>query len=296
MPEISAERWMALEGEARRALAAHPVTQPLADARFTVEAGGLSNHAWRVDGAEASCFVRLSPPDSARLGVDRRSECRLLARVAEAGLAPTVVRCDPERRLLVTRHLTGGALGHEAIHERALIESVAAALRTLHALSVPAEVQSVDFAAQAISLERQCASWRPSDEVLRIKADFAFRVLARSGRRPTLCHNDLHHLNLVRAEGRLWLVDWEYGGVGDPIYDFASFLCQHDCSAQEREWLSAAYGSTAFAAGQLEAACWAFDYVQWLWYRAYPGSGPADPLYTARAEALERRLHAGAPA
>jgi hypothetical protein len=42
----------------------------------------------------------------------------------------------------------------------------------------------------------------------------------------------------------------------------------------------------------LRAACWAFDYVQWLWYRAWPAGEGADPVYADRAVALERRLRA----
>ena len=116
---------------------------------------------------------------------------------------------------------------------------------------------------------------------------------ARAGRRDTLCHNDLHHLNLVEGAGRLWLVDWEYGGTGDPAFDFASFLCQHDCAAGELDLLRQAYGEHAApGVDELRAACWVFDYVQWLWYRAWPGGEGADPVYAARADAIERRLRA----
>ena len=115
--------------------------------------------------------------------------------------------------------------------------------------------------------------------------------LARSRRNDTLCHNDLHHLNLVEGVERLWLVDWEYGGAGDPAFDFASFLCQHDCGPRDRSLLLDTYGTEAAPhLDALRAACWAFDYVQWLWYRAWPAGEGADPVYAERAGSLERRL------
>lgn len=36
-----------------------------------------------------------------------------------------------------------------------------------------------------------------------------------------LCHNDPFHLNFL-DDGFLWLIDWEYTGMGDPMYDLAS--------------------------------------------------------------------------
>ena len=179
---------------------------------------------------------------------------------------------------------------HEAITPRNLVR-VGAALRVLHAKPVPAGMRRVDFAAQASQLEAQCAGESAADESLRDRSRATFTELARSLRHDALCHNDLHHRNLIEGDGRLWLVDWEYGGAGDPVFDFASFLSQHDCGPRERELLVDAYGAQAAPElDALRAACWAFDYVQWLWYRAWLAGEGADPVYAERAGALELRL------
>jgi thiamine kinase-like enzyme len=295
MPETAANPYAAAarEREVRAALRTAAPTAAIADARLTVQDGGLSNHAWIAESDGTKYFVRLSPRDAARLGVDRESECALLRVVAQVGLAPDVIRCDPSQRLLVTRHVAGHALARgEAIEPRNL-DRVGAALRKLHGLPVPAGMRRVDFAAQAAHLEGQCTGPLAVGAGLGDRARDAFAYLARVSDRDTLCHNDLHHLNLVEGADRLWLVDWEYGGAGDPAFDFASFLCQHDCGPQEMVLLREAYGvNAAPGAVRLRVACWAFDYVQWLWYRAWPAGEGADPVYAARADALERRLRA----
>jgi aminoglycoside phosphotransferase (APT) family kinase protein len=204
-----------------------------------------------------------------------------------------VIRCDPAQRLLVTRHVAGHALARGEAIRPGHLDRVGAALRKLHALPVPAGMRRVDFAMQATHLEGQSAGGSAAGADFRARAGEILAELARAGRRDTLCHNDLHHLNLIAGDERLWLVDWEYGGAGDPAFDFASFLCQHDCGPREMARLRAAYGTdVAPGTEQLQAACWAFDYVQWLWYRAWPAGEGADPLYAARAGALERRLRA----
>jgi thiamine kinase-like enzyme len=40
--------------------------------------------------------------------------------------------------------------------------------------------------------------------------------------RPLLCHNDVMPANLIDDGARLWLVDWEYGGMGHPLFDLAN--------------------------------------------------------------------------
>jgi thiamine kinase-like enzyme len=111
-----------------------------------------------------------------------------------------------------------------------------------------------------------------------------------------LCHNDLHHLNILDDGDRLWLVDWEYGGCGDPLLDLASFLCQVESTHDERRALLEAYGGGAgISYRHVEAACTAFDYVQWLWYRLRGAIDPGEAAeHSSLAEVISQRLLSGA--
>jgi thiamine kinase len=308
------------ETAARAALAAQASTRALAGASFAPVRGGLSNHAWKVEEGGRDWFVRLGGPESATLGVDRESECALLALVGAAGLAPPLVACDPSNGLLVSEFIAGGPWSCEDVREARNIERIAERLRVLHGLEPSSGIRRVDFEAQARALETQLgvlvAAEGPARDArdgaarttgttfvdgtaIRLAADSAFGVLAARRARPVLCHNDLHHLNLLDDGRRLWLVDWEYGGVGDPLFDLASFACQHEFGTRERAALIAAYGAGPGSAGEiqataLDAACTAFDYVQWLWYSIWAARHPdAGREYALRAEALEARLAAG---
>ena len=37
------------------------------------------------------------------------------------------------------------------------------------------------------------------------------------------CHNDTYYNNFLLSDGKLWLIDWEYSGNHDPIWDLAYF-------------------------------------------------------------------------
>jgi thiamine kinase len=279
----------------REALRRLPNTRALADGRLTSIVGGLSNFAWRLDHAGSAWFLRQAHADAERLGVNRASECRLLDIVAQAGLAPEMLACDPATGLLVTRFVEGGAWQvTDATDERNLLR-LARLLESLHELPVPAGVHEVSFARQARELS---AGEDSKDEVASTLAVCARRAFARIEARPshlTLCHNDLHHLNILDDGERLWLVDWEYGGRGDPLFDVAGFLALHGLDARSSTIFVDAYARLrAHDLAVLDEARWAFDYVQWLWYRRRYAGLPV-PADDPTGRLAQRLLHCDNP-
>jgi thiamine kinase len=250
----------------RAALASDPATAALASARLEPVPGGLSNLAWQgVTGDGESYFVRLARSHGEMLGADHRNECRVLHLTSSALLSPVVVRCDPGRQLLVTRWVQSPEPG-KLVRRTEEIDAVARALARLHRLPVPAGLRAVDFEMQARQLQSVL-----EENPLAATAAQVFDTLRGGAQRAVLCHNDLNPLNLLfERGGRLWLVDWEYAGLGDRAIDLASFASQHRLDARRRRVLLDAYvaaGGTV-EGRRFEWALWAFDYVQWLWYRA----------------------------
>jgi thiamine kinase-like enzyme len=47
-----------------------------------------------------------------------------------------------------------------------------------------------------------------------------------------LCHNDPYHLNFL-DDGSLWLIDWEYAGMGDAMYDLAGIAYRLDSEGRD---------------------------------------------------------------
>jgi thiamine kinase len=277
------------ERELRATLRACAATRPLADGRVTRIEGGLSNRAWRLDAHGDRWFARLGHPQAARLGVDRSSECALLRAVAAAGLAPGVHACDPAAGLLVTRFIDGRTWDATDARSLESIRRVAGCLRRLHELPVPDGVHEVDYACQAERLASDQPAHDATGAALARRAAEAFARIGDGGYATTLCHNDLHHLNLLDDGDRLWMVDWEYGGRGHPLFDLASFLALHDLGPDPTRAFLDAYGRLPHSdRGHLDDARWLFDYVQWLWYRSrFPDPVGDEAWY---AERLAQRL------
>jgi thiamine kinase-like enzyme len=292
VPEsFDAEAWLADEAALRDLLRGCDATRALADGRLTPVTGGLSNRAWRLDAQDGAWFVRRAHPDAARLGVDRRSECIVLHTVAAAGLAPPILACDPGAGLLVTRFVAGQAWQAADVAHWSRLHRVADCLRRLHQLAVPAGAQDVSYERQAGLLAQSLPGADPDLERLQALAGSVFARLRDRQVTTALCHHDLHHRNMLDDRGRLWLVDWEYGGSGDPLFDVAGFLAMHQLGPGPTATFVTSYGRMPPADRlRLDDARWVFDYVQWLWYRLRFPDLAADPAGAA-ARLAKRLLH-----
>jgi thiamine kinase len=229
---------------------------------------GLTNRSWLVRTNTDRLVVRISDTSAKHLQIDRSSEAAVLQVAAKAEIGPQVLLCDPARGILVTRYL-GETWTEQDAQCEDNIDRLAGALRRLHALDVPAAVRKVDLASTVHgylrTLEHRGVQSALTLPALRECADkSALQLRKRST--PRLCHNDIHHLNVIGGE-TLRLIDWEYAGVGEPLFDLAAVCVYHRYSRQQRERLLAAYGaaSDAISWQRLELACWLFDYIRDLW-------------------------------
>ena len=67
------------------------------------------------------------------------------------------------------------------------------------------------------------------------------------------CHNDLLAANFIRGAQRLWIVDWEYAGMGDPAFDLANFAVNNGLDADGDRALLEAYGGADGGAAHADA-------------------------------------------
>ena len=59
-----------------------------------------------------------------------------------------------------------------------------------------------------------------------------------------LCHNDSYYLNVLDDGETLWVIDWEYAGMGDPMYDLAANAFELPATGKDT-LLQAYFGETS---------------------------------------------------
>jgi thiamine kinase len=229
---------------------------------------GLTNESWLVRTARDAVVVRVSNTAEQELQIDRRSEAAILAAVAAADLGAPVLLCDPARHVLVTRYL-GKPWSFDDALELANIERLALTMQRLHALTPPGGARTVDLSETVEGYLRTLDEHGTQNplgaQALRIRARGAAELLS-AGSVACLCHNDAHHLNIV-DDGEVRLIDWEYAGVGERLFDLASACVYHGYDEAQRQRLLSAYLAARDGAieGRLDTACWLFEYVRDLW-------------------------------
>jgi thiamine kinase len=219
---------------------------------------------------DASYAVRVPGTAARDFEIDRRSECAALAAVASADLGPNVIACDPDSGLLVTRWIDGETWTAQRAREPDAIQSIAAALRRLHALSTADAIRSL---APRPLLEqywrivaRRAAPWH--SRLASLHERIAALTLEAPAEPEVLCHSDLHHRNLIEDGDGLRLLDWEYAGMSERAYDLASFAQSNDLTHAEQEQLLDAYGATDTIRGRFGRQCVLFDWLCVLWLAA----------------------------
>jgi thiamine kinase-like enzyme len=55
------------------------------------------------------------------------------------------------------------------------------------------------------------------------------------------CHNDPWPANLLDADGRIYLIDWEYSGMNDPMWDLADLSVEAGFGPEQDHAMMEAY-------------------------------------------------------
>lgn len=193
--------------------------QPRLPAPPTVERelhGGLSNHSFVVKAGADQFVVRLDGIEPRRHGLSRQAEWHALRAAGEAGIAPLPRYFNPQLGAIVVDFVPGDS--------RQVISSVelAGLLCSIHGLA-PGHYK-VDLADRVRRYQQRLArdARRGLPATYEARLDDLLSALEEQDTTPrTMTHNDLLPANLVRSQGQLIALDWEYCGLGSPWFDLA---------------------------------------------------------------------------
>ena len=256
--------------------------------------GGTVNTTYRVDTGAGRFVVRLHDPAGQALGADHEREAQLHATAASAGLAPALIHVDAGHRFMIMEYVSGPIWTSQDFARPERVTQLGAALHALHAV-VPPTVAPFDVPEVLRRHYERLAEAAPEERAwfaqLMERSELALSGCA-SGQRPkALVHNDLYHSNLIGTD-RLYLLDWEYAAVADPLLDLACVLAYYPQAAdQAQTLLDASRLAGAASVEMLRQATWLVTLVSYFWYRsrrlARPAATPAD---LAAEQGLLKRL------
>jgi thiamine kinase len=236
--------------------------------------GGSVNEVFRVDSRLGRFVVRLNGPAWSRPGVDRGRELALHRAAAAAGIAPAIIAADPEAEgLLIMQYQDGHVWREQDFDDVAALWRLGERLQLLHALAVP-DIEPFDPWSVAQGYLRLIAVAPAAAPLARLERCCA--GLSRESLGACIAHGDLAQNNLLQGS-RLWLLDWEYAQLSDPLMDVACVLAYYPVAVRHLAELAAAAGLGAQAVGEeLALRISIYQGLSWLWHLARGEEAPRD--------------------
>lgn len=182
--------------------------------------GGLTNRVYRL----GDKCLRV-PGKGTEEYINRAHEAVAAAEAAKAGVSPEVLHFDASTGLMVTRFVAGAETMSPALFKTRPGSPARAgqAFRKLHdsgaVFPFRFELFSMIDSYLEVLSTRDVALPAGYHDVVR-EADQSVRAALAAHTLPlAACHCDPLCENFLDTGGRMWIVDWEYAGMNDPMWD-----------------------------------------------------------------------------
>jgi thiamine kinase-like enzyme len=209
--------------------------------------GGLTNRVYRI----GDLCLRL-PGAGTEEYIDRRNEAVAAREAADAGVSPEVLHADPVTGVMITRFIDGHTMSPDDFRSRK--GSPARAGEVLARLHRSGAVFPFRFELFAMIEDylrilsmKDVALPEGYHDVVR-EAEAIKQVLAKHPAPLAPCHCDPLCENFLDTGHRMWIVDWEYSGMNDPMWDLGDLSVEGSFdTAQDEAMLTAYFGHEAHA-------------------------------------------------
>ena len=211
-----------------------PMWKDVADLKVSPLRGGMTNQNYRVDVGKESYALRVSGDKTDLLGINREYEYRTQTIAGELGIAPEVIAFIEPEGYLVTRFIEGRPIPAEELKQPENLARVASVLNEIHAMPNIPGVFSPFLVVRdytKIATEQNVTFPEKFDWLISQMND-AEAALMNTSFIPRPCHNDLLNGNFLLGN-KLYVLDWEYAGMGDVFFDLANFSNNHELSEDE---------------------------------------------------------------
>jgi thiamine kinase-like enzyme len=218
--------------------------------------GGITNRNYKARLGGKDYVVRLPGKDTNLLEIDRYAELAASEMAAEAGVAPKVAAMLEDPPCLVAEFLGARTMEADELREPAFLIDVAADLRAIHDAKqgLPSTFNSFRIVETYARTAAERGATVPHEyEQAHENARLIEAALSGPEHEPVPCHNDLLAANFLHDGERLWIVDWEYAGMGDRFFDLGNFAVNNELGPVEEEALLTAYFDAPPTTRQLAA-------------------------------------------
>lgn len=207
--------------------------------------GGLTNHTYRVKAKNGREYVVRIPGEGTEQMIVRDDERTSTELACELGIDAELLYFGKDGAKITAYIKNAETMSKASIKEEKRLRQVADVLKRLHGCKrdtgVPFEVFEMAASYEKIMKDMHVPSF---DDYEAVKARVLMIKQATDGEIPTRrvpCHNDPLCENWVVGDEKMYLIDWEYAGMNDGMWDVADVSIEAELSEQEDGLLLSAY-------------------------------------------------------
>jgi thiamine kinase-like enzyme len=214
-----------------------------AQIRTTPLGGGITNQNYRVDIGDESFVLRITGEKTELLGINRDYEYAANLAAGNLGIAPQVYYYIQPEGYLVTRFIKASPLPPSEIRQPENLKKVAELVKKFHDMPpIPGSFSVFQIVEDYAKTARSYKVRLPGNfDWLRTQMYSAKQAFEKDPQPLRPCHNDLLNENFLQQDGKIFLLDWEYAGMGDPFFDLANFAVHHKLTDDEERYFLSCY-------------------------------------------------------
>ncbi len=178
-------------------------------------------------------FVYRHPGVGSDALVDRGRETIMQKVVEDIGIDTTLIAMDVERGWKITRYIENRPFEYHNLND--MVKAIML-LRTLH--EAPCKVRwEFDVIKKAEYIKEQIppnlyGNFEEFEEI-RDRVYKLYDLAKTDGIKLCNVHGDARDVNFLVNKDEIYLIDWEYGGYGDPGFDLGSYICGGEHSIED---------------------------------------------------------------
>lgn len=207
--------------------------------------GGMTNKNYKVE-VDGEFFVLRVPGNGTEEMISRADEIRNAVYANEVGVDAELVYFNEESGVKISRFIANAeTLTADAAKKQYNMTKVCNILRKLHTceramdndFDIYGKIEKYERLAKAVN-----GKFFDDYAEVKVKVYKLKEIMESLDAKLTPCHNDTLADNFIKSgEEEMYLIDWEYAGMNDPMWDLAAHSVESEFNEDEEELLLRTY-------------------------------------------------------
>ncbi len=232
--------------------------------------GGMTNHSYKITRIDGHEYLARIPGEGTEEMINRSDERKSTELACELGIDAPLLYFGDDGRKVMEFIRDPQSIDETVLQQKEYVRQAADIFRRLHTCGkdtgVRFEVFEMADLYEKIIRDGGVSFYEDYDEIKKTVMDIKAEV-DKNGEAPRVpCHNDSLVGNwVIDGDKKLWLVDWEYSGMNEAMWDLSCLSIEAQYSPENDNELLYAYYERNVSVEEKRRFVAAKVYVDYLW-------------------------------